>query len=264
MSYKTGTRYVQKQYRTDTNLNKRIQIHRYSTNTTGWAPWLFDMFGCVEGMNVLEVGCGNGWIWREKIESIPKSVSVVLGDISAGMIAKARENLCRFPDVVFGIFDAESIPFDDDSFDIVVANHMLYHVADLDSTLREIRRVLRNTGTLYASTIGRDHLRELNGWIRRFDIPCDLNSEKLSRNFGLENGESILNNYFRRVEKYIYEDNLRIPSIDPVFEFISSLETSVPIRPVHIAPLRDYLENMIRETGAICIRKSTGLFAAGI
>ena len=48
----------------------------------------------------------------------------------------------------FGKIDAQSIPYEKDSFDAVIANHMLYHVPDLARTLSEIRRVLRPEGCL--------------------------------------------------------------------------------------------------------------------
>ena len=61
----------------------------------------------------------------------------------------------------FEKIDAQSIPYRTDSFDAVIANHMLYHIPDLGKTLSEIRRVLKPEGHLYATTVGLNHMAEL-------------------------------------------------------------------------------------------------------
>ena len=61
--------------------------------------------------------------------------------------------------------DAQDIPFEDDTFGCVVANHMLYHVPDLDKGLAEIRRVLKPGGKLYAATNGEAHMLELEAFV---------------------------------------------------------------------------------------------------
>ena len=48
------------------------------------------------------------------------------------------------------VVNAQSLPFADDSFDVVVANHMLYHVPDPSQAVAELRRVLRDDGVLVA------------------------------------------------------------------------------------------------------------------
>ena len=69
------------------------------------------------------------------------------------------------------VFDAQELPFPDDAFDVVVANHMLYHVPEPARAAAEIGRVLRPDGLLLAATNGPDHLdviadisRRVLGW----------------------------------------------------------------------------------------------------
>ena len=54
--------------------------------------------------------------------------------------------------------DAQDLPFDDGTFDVVVANHMLYHVPDPRRAAAEFARVLRPGGVLLAATNGPQHL----------------------------------------------------------------------------------------------------------
>ena len=55
----------------------------------------------------------------------------------------------------------QSIPYADATFDAVIANHMLYHVPDLEKAISETRRILKPTGKLFNATNGKNHMREL-------------------------------------------------------------------------------------------------------
>lgn len=133
------------QYRTSANLDVRIDIHvRFSTNRYRWLWWVFDHFVFPPACRVLEVGCGSGKLWQENEHRIGANWEITLSDFSAGMLEKTKANLTniwgRFD---FKVFSVESIPFGADTFDVVLANHMLYYAADLRRALSEIRRVLK-------------------------------------------------------------------------------------------------------------------------
>jgi ubiquinone/menaquinone biosynthesis C-methylase UbiE len=57
---------------------------------------------------------------------------------------------------------SHEIPYEDNSWDIVIANLMLYHIPDREKAIHEISRVLKPHGALYASTFGLDNMKELN------------------------------------------------------------------------------------------------------
>ena len=59
------------------------------------------------------------------------------------------------------VASVQTLPFADKSFDLVIANYMLYHATDIDQALGELRRVLRTDGLLVAATNGPAHLIEL-------------------------------------------------------------------------------------------------------
>ena len=61
------------QYRTGANTSVRIHLHKaYGVNQEGWFPWLFRQMKMKTGMRVLEIGCGNGEMWKMNLEKIPK------------------------------------------------------------------------------------------------------------------------------------------------------------------------------------------------
>lgn len=61
---------------------------------------------------------------------------------------------CRSCDlqIIKKIIDIQNIPYEDNSFDLVIANMMLYHVPDLPRALAEVGRVLKPEGKLYTAT----------------------------------------------------------------------------------------------------------------
>ena len=86
------------------------------------------------------------------------------------------------------VADAQSLPFDNESFDVVTCNHTLYHVPDPDAALAEVARVLRAGGRFAGIYNARSHLREVwdavgAEWARdKFDADSGL--PYLERHFG--------------------------------------------------------------------------------
>lgn len=74
----------------------------------------------------------------------------MLTDISPAMVDAAREQLADVRGVKFECADIQNLPYPDASFDVVIANMMLYHVPDIACGLSEVRRVLRRDGRFFA------------------------------------------------------------------------------------------------------------------
>ena len=95
---------------------------------------------------VLEVGCGTGFF------TLNLMLAGVIGeahvtDISSGMVRVAERNARELGLTVHGkVADAERLPYDDASFDLVVGHAVLHHIPDVELALREVLRVLRPGG----------------------------------------------------------------------------------------------------------------------
>ena len=115
------------QYLNSKNISDRIRLHSlYSQNKEGWFPWLFRMYNPREGMHILELGCGDGSLWSQNKEKLPENISLTLSDISEGMLRDAKRNLGgEDPRFDFQSFDCQKIPFPDEEFDMIIANHVL-------------------------------------------------------------------------------------------------------------------------------------------
>ena len=178
MSKFTDQQYLKTdQYRDSTNLDARVAIHqRFSTNPYGWFRWVFDtLLKLPENAKILELGCGPGYLWKENVNRIPAGWNITLSDLSSGMVDAAWRNLVVTGRTFqFKEIDAQSIPFEEETFDAVIANHMLYHVPDRPKAIAGIQRVLKPDGHLFATTIGQNHLNEITDWIRQANPGTDF------------------------------------------------------------------------------------------
>jgi ubiquinone/menaquinone biosynthesis C-methylase UbiE len=220
----------QEQYKDATQLNTRIHLHtRFSTNAYCWFRWVFDQLLFPPDAKILELGCGPGNLWVENQDRIPSSWWISLSDFSPGMVREAKNNLSLFGEgIYYAVSNAMAIPFADAAFDAVVANHMLYHVPDRQTALKEINRVLKPRGQLFAATNGDNHLRGLDDIIDSCDsIPGTQYSRGLlGREFSLNHGIQQLAPWFRQHELRLYDNTLVITEAKPLAEYILSMISS--------------------------------------
>ena len=253
---------LNEQYKDAANLNARIELHkRFSTNKGGWTRWVFDQLQIAPGSRVLELGCGPGLLWRGNQDRIPDDWQITLSDFSPGMLQEAQHALSRSQHpFTFQVIDAQAIPFEDASLDVVIANHMLYHVPDRARALSEIRRVLTPDGRLYASTIGATHLREIDDLIHRVDTTVSW--AKGTSAFILENGAEQLARWFASVALSRYEDALVVTEAEPLIAYILSGKAKALFVGEKLLRLRDVVDQELAAHGAIHIAKDSGLFVA--
>jgi SAM-dependent methyltransferase len=245
------------QYGTSANLAARIALHaECSVNPYGWQRWVFDRLALQPHTRVLEIACGTGRLWVENGDRIPRGLHPLLTDLSPAMLETTRNAAvggrfvaCALPD----------LPFDDGAFDVVIANHMLYHVADRTRGLREIRRVLAADGILFASTNGREHLQELKALMGDFGI----DGSDVSSSFTLENGEDQLREVFANVTREDYDDALRVHDPALILGYLASMNArAAEIVAARGGEMRAVIAERIARDGAFTIRKSTGAFRA--
>lgn len=92
------------------------------------------MVSCKSNDKILDVGCGTGFV-----SDLNPNLDIVGIDISDGMLAQNKHKWVKAP--------AEEIPFEDNTFDIVLCRSLLHHLEDPSVGLREMRRVLKPGGS---------------------------------------------------------------------------------------------------------------------
>lgn len=260
MSNMNETKNIKKQYSDDENLSIRINLHaKHSTNKQRFIPWLFDKYEFSENYHILELGCGNGRQWEGRIENLPKGCNLILSDFSDGMVNIVRSKFSIYKALSFENIDIQSIPYHDETFDVVIANHMLYHIPDLSSALLEVKRVLKTGGKLYSTTNGNGGMRLfIHNVLEHF---CgDINAFTQEWSFSLQNGTEILKSYFSDVKRYDYEDCLSITKTQDLVDWIESTISISNYSEKSIDGLFDYLEEIRKRDGRIYIQKENGLF----
>ena len=222
------------------NLEIRIRLHRdYSMNPQGFQNWIREQMKCSESLKILELGCGTGSLWR--VQKLPKDCKLLLTDLSETVpfdLAQIKG------DVTYRSVDAnKKLPFEDETFDVVIANHLLFFLEDISYTLHEISRVLVASGRFYSTTFGCENMKELH----------QLDGEKTPQNFTLENGTSILSAVFSNVALKTYHDQLSVTQPQALIDYIETYQT---ISQKNKTKIREE----IAQNGSFDIQKTQGLF----
>jgi len=251
---------VKQQYSDDKNLSIRSNLHlKYSTNKKGLFPWLFEQYQFEDNQNILELGCGNGAQWEGRIESLPGGCNLVLSDFSKGMVDIVREKYKPYKNVSCKQIDIQNIDYPDETFDVAIANHMLYHVPDLSKAISEVNRVLKKDGIFYCTTNGNGGMwAYIANAIQQFDPEAKTHFQGFS--FNLQNGEEILREYFSTVQRIDYEDSLLITNTKDLINWVKSAITFSGFPEVLFDKLFDSFEKIRKRDGAIHIPKEAGLF----
>ena len=249
------------QYRNSTNISARIRLHRlFSSNKQGWFPWIYEQCQITEGMKILELGCGNGRLWIENKAKLPADCEIILSDISEGMIRDVRREQSLQDDrFSFAAFDCHAIPYEDASFDLVIANHVLFSCKDVDRVCSEVGRVLKPGGRFVCGTYGVAHMQEVSRLVTQFDDRITLSGENLYEHFGKENGAQALAPYFAEVDWQQYEDALIVTQAEPLIEYVLSCHGNQNQYILEkYNKFRKYVEGQIRN--GYTITKDAGIF----
>lgn len=259
MSIVNNSENVSKQFSTDNNLVFRIDFYsKYDTAPQKFSDWLFEKYRFSENDTILELGCGNGYHWDNRIDMLPLGCELILSDISDGMINEVRR---KYGDkgVTVKKIDIQSIPYDSNSVDVIIANHMLFHVPDLSKALSEICRVLRAGGLFYAATDSNEGIRPyLHDVLTRFDSSNKAFTEKFS--FNLENGMEMLQDLFTSVHKFEYDFPLSVTDTKDLMKWFASTTDISGYTAEYYNELYSYFENIRKKEGNIIIPKKSGMF----
>ena len=275
MHYTDQSYLKERQYKDASSLDARIALHRrFGERKVNWHRWVFDHFDAPETSRVLELGCGSGSLWLENAERIPRGWCMTLSDLSSGMIEETKARLDGVPhDFEYAVIDAQEVPFEAEHFDLIVANHMFHHIPDVERACAEIARVLEPNGRFYGAMNADTHLQELSELAAHLMDGASLYAFREifgSQFMRLARCEGLLREQFGEVRVHRSEQNdLYVTEAEPLVAYLLSMNSSETFKQEpegevkkKLGVFRAYLDEQIKENGAIHITRATGLLEA--
>lgn len=250
----------QHQYRDASNLKARIRLHKlFTIAAESWEDFMLSNLHLLSEETVLELGCGNASQTRHNRYAYPTSLHYFLSDFSFGMMQEAILEMQDDARFTFSVQDAQALAFPDSSFDCVTANHMLYHVPDIQIALLEVYRLLKPGGRLIAATNGQDHMWDLDQLLQSV-LPGNTPWHSFHSRFTLESGASLITSVFGNCRKILYPSELWVTEAKPLADYVISL-AGIDDNPTHMTSeeLTRNFQRLIDLQGGIRIRKSSGL-----
>jgi SAM-dependent methyltransferase len=185
-----------------------VERHRY----TEYAPWMPEVMGFNDfaGARLLEIGCGMG---TDLLQFVRGGAEVTGVDLTARSIEISRQHFAVYgARGDFAITDGESLPFADESFDIVYSNGVLHHTPDTAGAVREVQRVLRPGGQARVMLYHRGSVHYwgqiilrhglLGGELLRGDSPAEIMSRHVEVNES--GGRPLVRVYSRREARNLF------------------------------------------------------------
>ncbi|WP_297422985.1 methyltransferase domain-containing protein [Clostridium sp.] len=253
---------VREQYKSDKNLNIRSNLHSYNINNIDFDKWCFNQINFSINANVLELGCGTGKLWFKNKDHIDNTLNITLSDFSKSMMKIAKN---RLKDVQHNFkyeeINAENIPYNDETFDIIIAQHMIYFIPDIEKALAEIQRVLKPSGVFYVTANSSESMKELNRLAENFAPDSGLDNNGYSERFDLEHGRGILEKYFSKIEVEILDGKIIVDEAEPVVSYkASTIQGSTILVGERKKDFTNYLKDYIKKNGSISITTKTCMF----
>jgi SAM-dependent methyltransferase len=251
-------------------LSSRLEcISNVGTNPCPWREWLFDRVNQCDPLHILELGSGSGSLWADNLGRLGMRWEIVISDVSARNVERCKDRIGNRRGFEFKTVDAHSIPYPDDHFDVVIADHLLHRIANPEQVLREIRRVLRWGGKLLVSAIGKRNLLEMEGLVFATYPFSELDQAfpENRKTFSLDTGVEFLRPLFHDIRLECYSDTLVVTDgsalVDSIYALNRLAGDQTIIREEDRDRLRGSIDGILAQRGAVRIHKDTGLFTCG-
>jgi 2-polyprenyl-3-methyl-5-hydroxy-6-metoxy-1,4-benzoquinol methylase len=214
-------------YGSGEKLQTRIDIYDYQRPPLDFHAYVLGHLELHGGERILDVGCGTGVALRH-LAARASGLVLVGVDRSPGMLveSRARETTGR---VSFAVGDVTDLPAQHGAYDVVLAMHMLYHAADIDAAVGELRRVLHPAGTLLATTLGPSHMVELHDLAA--EVLGGARLDRPSARFGTGD-DGVLRRHFATVKLDLLGGEIVLQAAGPLVRYLDSardlFEPSLP------------------------------------
>jgi SAM-dependent methyltransferase len=260
-------------YATEEALAVRIRTHKlYTQPEVDFHTWVLDHVPWHGDERVVDIGCGSGAYIEATSQRLNRGGHLLAGDLSWGML---RDVASKPLPVCVGLLNADAmrLPLPNRCCDVVLANHMLYHVPQIEQAVAEAHRVLRLGGWFVAATNARDAMQafisEAEEACHTLGYPIEIPPAPARVRFTLENGWAFLKPYFPNVEQDTLESALVFSEAAPPVAYINSLRHAYsPQLPddlgweTLIKQVERQMRSRIATQGEYRVAKTSGVFIA--
>ena len=139
--------------------------------------------------------------------------------------------------------------------DLLICNHVLYYVENPAKVLQQIRGQISETTTCLFATNGITSMSELSEFLPDRLSPHPFG--QLLSKFTLHSGYGLVRSIFGNANIYRYPDGLQIDSVDPLMDYITSLNWGLSVAEIRTA--RKLMEEHLEEFGMLYISKDSGV-----
>jgi SAM-dependent methyltransferase len=261
---------VGRMYSTDESLRIRQETHElYSEPNLDFTEWALSLVSWQGDETVLDVGSGPGRYYSALHERFP-DIEYYACDLYSGMVQTHPHKQ------TLALADAQRLPYPDATFDVVMANHMLFHVPDVERALREIRRVVKPGGFVMSTTNSIHTMPEFQALMRRaitlLSPPGTANVSVPGQHtdpFTLESGTRLLGHHFFAVVRYDLPRALIFPTPEPALAYLNSTRS---VREAELPQgvnwdemmmiVREQMSRLIDHFGELTVNTLSGLLVA--
>lgn len=270
MASSSNSKTVPKQHVTSQSLRVRQEIYeRYSVPRVDFPLWVLERIEWRGDERVLDVGCGPGTYYTTLRQKWP--------DVRYYGLDFADEMLKQHPAPTrLSMASAEALPYESGTFDVVMANHMLFLLDDPARAIQEFRRVLKPNGIVLTSTNSLQTMPEIQALMRRALVLLGVSGKGQIQpplmphhTFALENGTRLLAQQFYAVVRYDLPTQLVFPALEPIMAYLESTrELREPFLPPEVAwddlmmVMREQIVALLNHFGELVISKISGVLIA--
>lgn len=210
------------QYKNDKNLSARFGLYDFSYPKVDIYNEAIKALKLKGNEKILEVGCGNGQVLVNIYKGGHRG-ELTGTDISKGMyketVAQCKQD--HLP-IKFKEVSADKLPFKDESFDVILAFFMIYHMPDINIALQEWKRVLKPNGKLLVTIGSKVNLVNRRKLTTSLEEKTKSHKKRFIDAISYETAPKFLKKYFKIESKRLLKYNLRIPDETRILKAIES------------------------------------------
>ncbi len=241
--------------------------HRYSTNPDQWLRFLYRQMQVKHGDRILEIDASDGVFWRENAEVVPAChitqtapSEAVLERIRSNMEAAEWKPGCSFD---YALVPTGKISLPEQSYDVIVANHLFIHSSELDHVLETCSSALKPGGRFYCTAIGQGHMKKLLDLATEFDSSVHFYNMDCLQNFSRENGIERLGRHFENITWHPFIDSIETDDAEALFSYLWGTYSNIQTVLAHKRDgLLRHIQKTIHKNGKLIIQKDQGIFSA--